>query len=966
MVGTRRRSVSELALASVRRHALSIGSWPKWLLPAILIVWVLHTATYAQFERTRIPVLSATRAPVGEVVSISLPKTAGLTPRPTVLIVRLRNRGSSAVHLTVAVGGTEVARPVVPGSRTRRFDVDLPDAAARELSGQLEIKGPGDWLLEYAEVANVHGYSSGVMSFVVIPAAFDRYLRPPPASRWLIAFALLVIGALQRSGRHRGWRRFHLALTVVLVAFLGLTLVAPLATGYAVVLSFPTLLLCAALVQYPGVVQVYRITLRPLLKGNYRAEIAPAGARGDESSLPARSVASRRTLFAAGLVLALASVLVIAAIIRAMEHFVAEGDLAFLGIYTRLALDGRLLVGAYSRFHWHHPGPIYFYVLAPLYWLTGQQPQSLAWTASLINLSSVWLILSRLKRRGGFGVFVAGIVLLLLYLLQAERLFVSPWNPYVALLPLAALVVVCADIASTTHLGALPLIVLLASFITQTHAGYIPCAGALVLASLVLHVWLRRYGDVPRVRGRASDGLYLLASVAVLAVVWAPPVVENLRGDPGNLKFLWHFFRLPETRHVADALRGYAHYMSALPMWRLDAPWWPGAAPRFEWLAWPLTLAQFFLLWQASRWAHLRGRPFHRALCLVSLCGSLAALWSVSRISDDILSHLVFWVSVLSVINLTAIVAVLSCQGWDYLQMRGLIPADWSTRAPQRWLPALLVLMVAGSILPRLAAEQRASGAGSIGVKTAVGDFRSYLDQHGIRRPMLRISHAVWPFAAGFILELSRAGRPVAVESRWIYMYTDAFGANGSEDAEFYLVDTQDEDARSRLEYEPIAGSGRVTINRVYSLGPVQRLAPSSRILDAPGTRGNPAQIVDGRVPADGSDWDSEGTLFFETAQASVTLTVPPAATGVALTADGNDSYRLECSTDGSTFTLVGIVPVKPGHGLQTREGHFRGLSTCQQLRISPDAGDGMFSIAEVAFLSVRVIRDARPSAVSR
>jgi hypothetical protein len=117
---------------------------------------------------------------------------------------------------------------------------------------------------------------------------------------------------------------------------------------------------------------------------------------------------------------------------------------------------------------------------------------------------------------------------------------------------------------------------------------------------------------------------------------------------------------------------------------------------------------------------------------------------------------------------------------------------------------------------------------------------------------------------------------------------------------------------------------------------------------------------VDGRVPADGSDWDSEGTLIFETAQASVTLTVPPTATGVALTADGNDSYRLECSADGSTFTLVGIVPVKPGHGLQTREGHFRGLTTCQQLRVSPGAGDGMFSIAEVAFLSVTVNRSGR------
>jgi hypothetical protein len=80
----------------------------------------------------------------------------------------------------------------------------------------------------------------------------------------------------------------------------------------------------------------------------------------------------------------------------------------------------------------------------------------------------------------------------------------------------------------------------------------------------------------------------------------------------------------------------------------------------------------------------------------------------------------------------------------------------------------------------------------------------------------------------------------------------------------------------------------------------------------------------------------------------------------LALSADGNDSYRLECSADGSTFETLGIVPVQSGPGIQTREGHFRGMAACQQLRISPNVGDAMYSIAEVRFLSATVNRGPR------
>ena len=48
-------------------------------------------------------------------------------------------------------------------------------------------------------------------------------------------------------------------------------------------------------------------------------------------------------------------------------------DIAVLEMYVRNALTGSLLVGPYSRFGWHHPGPLYFYLIAPLYRAAGSQ-----------------------------------------------------------------------------------------------------------------------------------------------------------------------------------------------------------------------------------------------------------------------------------------------------------------------------------------------------------------------------------------------------------------------------------------------------------------------------------------------------------------------------------------------------------------------------------------------------------------
>ena len=919
----------------------------------MLLSWVLHTATYTEFERTRVTLVSDAVAPAEGTVRVDLPDTANLPATPTALIVRLRNQNTAPVHLSLSVKASEIARVVVPGSTTGRFNVLLPESAFVGSAGQLEISGAGGWALEYAEVANLYGFSGGVAAFVVLPGGSDEYLPPSRGVRWLVTLILLALGSIQRTGHDRR-RHIHLTLVAVVVLFLGLVLFAPLATSYAIVLAFSTVVLCSGVVYFPAVIQTYR-TLQERLSRNYLPDITSDDGSESAASHVSRvwSAPSRPLLLVAGAVIAV-GLLAIVAHISTTEHSYTQSDSALLGIYTYLAQHGDLQLGFYSRMTWNHPGPLYFYVLAPLYWLTDQNQHSFAWTALLINLCSLSLLLSRLWNRGERGIFVTSLALLSLYLFRVEPLLTGAWPPHVAVLPLAALVVLCADFASTVQLGVLPLIVLLASFIVQTHLSFVPCVGALVLTSLILHVRFRRHHGSPRREAR-----WWFVTAAVLVLAWAMPIAEELQGDPGNLTHLYQFFRSigGERPSLWDALGAFAYYSSAVVMPHLELADGGGVAPGFAWPSGLVGAAQLVLLWPASRWAHARGRLFHRALCLVSLSGLVAALWSVTRITGDIVDHLVFLASIVGVIGLSAIVAVVTCQLWDYLQSRQLVPAQWRRRTWSRRVPVMVVLILVTYSLPRLAYNQRSAGLGSAAVMTLFGELRTYLDEHSMKRTLLGISQDSWATAAGIVLELSRDGRQVAVEPRWISMYTDAFEENGSEDGIFEIVDSPHDTLRFLLRYEPIATHDNVTIYRELALGEVQRLAPSGRIVETADTLGDPLKIVDGIVPADGTEWDAEGTLIFEGRDAFVTLDVPAGATGVSLSADGNDSWRLECSLDGLAFEPAGVILERQGGGLQTRGDHYRGLPACRQLRILPGSGDGLFSIGEVMFLRGSVNR---------
>ena len=227
-----------------------------------------------------------------------------------------------------------------------------------------------------------------------------------------------------------------------------------------------------------------------------------------------------------GLLLAVVVCAALVLLSRRAADAPSTSDTAVIESYTLLASRAELLVGAYSRFQWHHPGPLYFYVLAPFYVLSGEKTAGLHAGAAAISIGSLALVAAVLvRRRGTLAVLVGGSLALLAW--RAAEATASPWNPHVPLLPMAALVIAGADVVAG-RMWLLPAVALLASMAGQAHIAMLPSALALgaVPFARALAGAVARGGD--RLRWRTS----LVVTLVTLAAAWAFPVWELASGAP--------------------------------------------------------------------------------------------------------------------------------------------------------------------------------------------------------------------------------------------------------------------------------------------------------------------------------------------------------------------------------------------------------------------------------------------------
>jgi hypothetical protein len=305
------------------------------------------------------------------------------------------------------------------------------------------------------------------------------------------------------------------------------------------------------------------------------------------------------------------------------------------------------LLGPFSRYGWNHPGPLMFWLLAPLYRLFGSTPAAMNAAAGVFVAAVTTGLVVAARRYGGrqLAVLVALAACLLLGATGAD--VADPWNPWLAVVPFALFLVTAAAVAHGDPVMA-PVAVGLGSFLVQTHVGYAALVGAIGVWSVAwLAVGMRRRqveGDPPIDRRRLV--IVAVASVAVAVVAWSGPVVEQLTRQPGNLGSAFTYFT---TGGATTAGWGEAATVVGRELHPV-APWLGGPEPTNLFTASlertsPLWAVPMLLALAAATVVARRRRdrgPLH--LAGVTWVGLGAGTVAVTRITGDVYFYLVrYW-----------------------------------------------------------------------------------------------------------------------------------------------------------------------------------------------------------------------------------------------------------------------------------------------------------------------------------
>ena len=331
-----------------------------------------------------------------------------------------------------------------------------------------------------------------------------------------------------------------------------------------------------------------------------------------------------------------------------LGHVYLGGDLALIDLRVRSALHFHEALGPYDRFGWKHPGPLYFYLLSAVHRVIGDGGRTEFIGVALINLAAslgaVWVVR---RHAGRWPALWAALCIALLALSESslantfgERsgspigVLLSPWNPFVVLFPLILFGVLCA-VGATGSWKSLIGAALVGTFTVQTDIATLPIVAVLLFAG-VLRAAIRAY------RQSSSVPWWTIAiGTGVTALLWLPPLFQQLSNKTGNLTRIWRFFtghsgHRPLTTGLklvltADQyLLGFPHQISLLPL--------------VSTVHAALILGAVLIVALASILLGLRLKvPLAPTLGVASLLGLAVSAYAVARIYGFVDPYLVQW-----------------------------------------------------------------------------------------------------------------------------------------------------------------------------------------------------------------------------------------------------------------------------------------------------------------------------------
>jgi len=462
--------------------------------------------------------------------------------------------------------------------------------------------------------------------------------------------------------------------------------------------------------------------------------------------------------------------------VQSVPRFSMFGDFAILELATRLVRNGHTLFGPYSRFHFSHPGPAYFYVMAVIYEFCGRHSAGLFAGAMIVNLTAAFTTVFALRVLASRAHAVAAAVVLLAWVGAFGNILFNPWNPLVVALPFVAYVVLAALFAEGATVAACPA-AFFGAFIAQSHvATVITFVAVGAVASVAFGV--RRRRDLSR-----RDYRLLAATLGVLVVMFLPVVIEQCTSRQGNLTKLLLFFLHPPdpARPLSTGLRNWALATSWLPDRLLEASLATdrGVPLPMRWDAVPvamtptivlIALAHVLALGIAGVVARRRNDRVSFALVMFAAGTELLTIPALRAIVGGDFHYLVFWATSASTVGWLGVMSTLTSVAGDVAW-----PIAVARRRARECVAALTVLgcgLAAASL-----GLQRAWLAQNSLVPIASAALR---DLYGPVLARLRAEKAdaivhldagSWGAASVLLLEFAKDGAPAFVDDpdRFVY-----------------------------------------------------------------------------------------------------------------------------------------------------------------------------------------------------
>ena len=377
-------------------------------------------------------------------------------------------------------------------------------------------------------------------------------------------------------------------------------------------------------------------------------------------------------------------VALVALLAQSGTHLTLADDLALIDLHTRKALAWKQQLGVFDTHDWSHPGPSYFYLQSLVYRVLGGGARSLFVGATFWNGVAAVACVGVVRYRSTpartlwAAVWICGLVALLAASGPAATTYsesllgglVSPWNPMVVILPLLLTVLLCAAAIDRSGLSLLAAVVT-GSFVVQTDISTLPVVA--VVGGVATLAWLAtsgmdlvglRPGESAASRRRAwaerrhwvTGPVLAVSTLAVLVVMWLPPIVQQRHNHPGNLTLVFDYFR---THHgTYSVLVGWRSLLSVegvvihgpAEVMRSDL----GLVvlhPVTAWIA--VAIAVLAAVGGMAGGIVQRNRTAW-GLGLLSLAGSAAVVVAATRVQGFIFGYLLVWAVVLPISGVIA------------------------------------------------------------------------------------------------------------------------------------------------------------------------------------------------------------------------------------------------------------------------------------------------------------------------